>query len=124
MSKPSPKLIDVVIQVSSGSLDFLEKWRSVLAPYHIIVVQTSGGAKLSVPPGFDVEVLTLTDAQKTLGDKLWCLTSGDSLSRSYGYMISKKRYVYTIGEQIDVEDLYRSWSKVDPNACRRELPHG
>ncbi len=95
--KPTPNLLDVVIQVSAGSLDFLAKWRTVLQPYHIIIVQTSAGAKLVAPAGFDVEVHTLADAQKLLGDKLWCLTSGDSLSRSYGYMMSKKRYVYTLG---------------------------
>lgn len=101
MSKPSPKLLDVVIQVSSGSLDFLERWRAVLAPYHIIVVQTSGGQKLSVPAGLDVEVHTLSDAQKLCGADLWALSVGDSLSRSYGYMLSKKRYVYSIGASIE-----------------------
>jgi hypothetical protein len=95
--KPQPKLIDVVIAVTGASLDFLDKWRAVLAPYHIIVVQVSGGAKLTAPSGFDVEVHILADAQKLAGSDLWAISSTDGVSRSYGVLASKKRFVYLLG---------------------------
>lgn len=96
--KPSPKLIDVVIQVSSGSLDFLNGWRAFLAPYHLIIVQTSGGPKLNAPAGLDVEVRSIAEVQQLLGQDFWCLAAGDGLSRSAGYLLSKKKYIYSLGE--------------------------
>ena len=104
--KPSPKLLDVVIQVSSGSLDFLNSWKTVLSPYHIIIIQTSGGSNLAAPAGFDIEVHAVSDATKLCGPDIWCLTAGDGLSRSFGYMLSKKKFIYSIGERVDrLEDL-------------------
>ena len=91
--KPQPGLVDVIVHVSGSSLDFLEKWRAVLGPYHIIVVASS---KLSAPSGLDVEVHTHADAQK-LGADLWAIASPEGLSRSYGILLSKKRYVYLLG---------------------------
>ncbi len=91
-------LIDVVVEVRGGSLEFLEKWRPVLQPHHIIVIQNCPGT-LRIPSGFDVATYSLDDAQRTLGDKCWCLAQeGGRLSRSYGYLMSKKRFIFTIGE--------------------------
>jgi reversibly glycosylated polypeptide/UDP-arabinopyranose mutase len=33
-----------------------------------------------------------------LGDKAWCISFKDSACRCFGYMVSKKRYVYTIDD--------------------------
>jgi reversibly glycosylated polypeptide/UDP-arabinopyranose mutase len=97
MTKAGPHLIDIVIPVS-GSLGFLDKWRSVLQPYHIIVVQ-SGVEPLSIPDGFNISIYKVSDAKKILGDDAWCLINSDgSLNRSFGYMMSQKKYVYTFDE--------------------------
>jgi len=96
--KPSPnKLIDVVILVSSASLDFLNGWRAFLSPYHLIIVQTSGGPKMTAQ-GFDAEIHLVAEVQKMLGQDFWCLAAGDGLSRSLGYLLSKKKYIFSLGE--------------------------
>ncbi|GAX85093.1 hypothetical protein CEUSTIGMA_g12513.t1 [Chlamydomonas eustigma] len=97
MSKAAPHLIDVVIPVSGG-LEFLDKWRSVLQAYHIIVIQ-SGVENLQIPEGFNITIYRVSDAKKILGDDAWCLINNDgSLNRSFGYIMSQKKYVYTFDE--------------------------
>jgi hypothetical protein len=51
-----------------------------------------------VPEGFSYELHKRTDIEKLLGDKAWCISFKDSACRCFGYMISKKKYIYTIGE--------------------------
>eukprot|EP00955_Chlamydomonas_euryale_P053014 355355-Chlamydomonas_euryale.AAC.5 len=96
--KPRPDLIDVIV-AASGSLAFLDKWRAVLQPYHLVIIQT-GSSPVSVPAGFDAEVHTPADAKAKLGAKAWVVVSPEGqLSPAYGFLVSKKRYVYTIGRR-------------------------
>ena len=99
-TKPSPKILDIVIQVASGNLSFLNGWTSFLAPYHLIIVQTTPGPKLTAPAGFDVEIHSISEVQKLLGQDFWCLSTGDILSRSLGYLLSKKKYIFSLGKHI------------------------
>ena len=38
------------------------------------------------------------DIERMLGDKAWCISFKDSACRCFGFMVSKKRYVYTIDD--------------------------
>jgi reversibly glycosylated polypeptide/UDP-arabinopyranose mutase len=38
------------------------------------------------------------DIERLLGDKAWCISYKDSACRCFGFMISKKRYIYTIDD--------------------------
>ena len=48
--------------------------------------------------GFDYELHNRTDIEKALGDKAWCISFKDSACRCFGYMVSKKKYIYTIDD--------------------------
>lgn len=51
-----------------------------------------------LPPGFDYELHNRNDIERILGDKAWCISFKDSACRCFGYMVSKKKYVYTIDD--------------------------
>ncbi|KIY91856.1 hypothetical protein MNEG_16107, partial [Monoraphidium neglectum] len=38
------------------------------------------------------------DIEKLLGDKAWCISYKDSACRCFGFLVSKKRYVFTIDD--------------------------
>ncbi|KAL3695893.1 hypothetical protein R1sor_009969 [Riccia sorocarpa] len=90
--------LDVVIS-TSGSLDFLEGWRPFLKNYHLIIVQEGDSPKtVKVPDGFDYELYNRTDAERILGPNARCITFKDSASRSFGFLVSKKKYIFTIDD--------------------------
>ena len=95
---PPASEVDVIVPSSGPSLDWLEGWRDVLKGHHLIIIRTSGSAQLKVPEGFSsYEIHTAQDAQARLKEQAWCVSTKDSLSRSYGFLVSKKPYVFTIG---------------------------
>lgn len=95
---PPASDVDVIVPSSGPSLDWLEGWRDVLKGHHLIIIRTSGSAQLKVPEGFNsYEIHTAQDAQARLKEQAWCVSTKDSLSRSYGFLVSKKPYVFTIG---------------------------
>ena len=52
----------------------------------------------SPSPGFDYELYNRNDIERILGDKAWCISFKDSACRCFGYMVSKKKYIYTIDD--------------------------
>lgn len=44
------------------------------------------------------DCLCRNDIDRMLGDKAWCISFKDSACRCFGFMISKKRYIYTIDD--------------------------
>lgn len=80
-------------------MDFLEQWRDFFQPYHLIVIQDGDPSrKVEIPEGFDYELYNRNDIERILGDKAWCISFKDSACRCFGYMVSKKKYVYTIDD--------------------------
>lgn len=81
------------------NLDFLEEWRPFFQPYHLIIVQDGDPTKkIHVPEGFDYELYNRTDIERILGDKAWAISFKDSACRCFGFMVSKKKYIYTIDD--------------------------
>ncbi|KAK4399861.1 putative UDP-arabinopyranose mutase 2 [Sesamum angolense] len=68
--------LDIVIP-TIRNLDFLEMWRPFFQPYHLIIVQDG-------------------DPSKTIKD---------SACRCFGYMVSKKKYIYTIDDDCFIGSL-------------------
>ncbi|KAK4706210.1 hypothetical protein R3W88_034226 [Solanum pinnatisectum] len=101
MASTSPPLkdeLDIVIP-TIRNLDFLEMWRPFFQPYHLIIVQDGDPSKtIMVPEGFDYELYNRNDINKILGPKASCISFKDSACRCFGYMISKKKYIYTIDD--------------------------
>ncbi|KAG1368669.1 UDP-arabinopyranose mutase 1 [Cocos nucifera] len=90
--------LDIVIP-TIRNLDFLEMWRPFFQPYHLIIVQDGDPSKtIKVPEGFDYELYNRNDINRILGPKASCISFKDSACRCFGYMISKKKYIFTIDD--------------------------
>lgn len=90
---------DIVIP-TIRSLDFLEQWREFFEPYHLIVIQDGDPSRtVGVPPGFNYSLYNRTDIENTLGaDLASCISFKDSACRCFGFLVSKKKYIYTIDD--------------------------
>ena len=114
MATPTTPLLkdelDIVIP-TIRNLDFLEMWRPFFQPYHLIIVQDGGPTKvIKVPEGFDYELYNRNDVNRILGPKASCISFKASACRCFGYMVSKKKYVYTIDDDCFVSAATRSIS--------------
>ncbi|KAH7532779.1 hypothetical protein FEM48_Zijuj04G0058200 [Ziziphus jujuba var. spinosa] len=103
-AKPTPTTpllkdeLDIVIP-TIRNLDFLEMWRPFFEPYHLIIVQDGDPSKtIKVPDGFDYELYNRNDINRILGPRSSCISFKDSACRCFGYMVSKKKYIYTIDD--------------------------
>ncbi|CAI0427409.1 unnamed protein product [Linum tenue] len=74
-------------------------WRPFFQQYHLIIVQDGDPAKtIKVPEGFDYELYNRNDINRILGPKASCISFKDSACRCFGYLVSKKKYVFTIDD--------------------------
>eukprot|EP00877_Chromochloris_zofingiensis_P013160 jgi/Chrzof1/8098/UNPLg00143.t1 len=90
--------VDIVIP-TIRNLDFLNNWRQFFQPYHLIIIQNGDpNVKNDVPEGFDYTLYNRNDIDSILGDKAWCISYKDSACRCFGFLMSKKRYVFTIDD--------------------------
>lgn len=97
--------LDIVIP-TIRNLDFLEMWRPFFEPYHLIIVQDGDPSKtINVPDGFDYELYNRNDINRILGPKASCISFKDSACRCFGYMVSKKKYIFTIDDDCFVSFL-------------------
>lgn len=61
------------------------------------------------------------DIERVLGDKAWCISYKDSACRCFGFMISKKRYIYTIDDDCFVAKNPKSEVRT---ACSSHIANG
>ncbi|XP_052482093.1 UDP-arabinopyranose mutase 1 isoform X1 [Gossypium raimondii] len=102
---PSAKLtpllkdeLDIVIPTIQN-LDFLEMWKPFFEQYHLIIVQDGDPSKkIRVPNGFDYQLYNKNDVNRILGPKASCISFKDSACRCFGYLVSKKNYIFTIDD--------------------------
>lgn len=90
--------LDIVIP-TIRNLDFLEQWRPFFQPYHLIIVQDGDPSNaIRVPNGFDYELYNRDHVNKVLGPKASCISFKDSACRCFGFLVSKKKYIFTIDD--------------------------
>ncbi|RZR88786.1 hypothetical protein BHM03_00016437 [Ensete ventricosum] len=90
--------VDIVIP-TIRTLDFLESWRPFFQPYHLIIVQDGDPSKtIKVPEGFDYDLYNRDDINRILGPKASCISYKESACRCFGFLISKKKYIFTIDD--------------------------
>ena len=93
-----PELIDIVTP-SIRDLDFLNRWREFFQGFHIIIVQDGDPSKLlRVPDWVDYELYNRDDIKKSLGKHQWIISSRDASIRNFGFLVSKKEFIYTIDD--------------------------
>lgn len=101
--------LDIVIP-TIRNLDFLEMWRPFFQPYHLIIVQDGDPSKsIKVPDGFDYDLYNRDDINRILGSRASCISFKDSACRCFGYMISKKKYIFTIDDDCFVSSSLPSF---------------
>lgn len=94
----APSDVDIVIP-TIRNLGFLEQWRAFFQPYHLIIIQDGDPSRIvEVPPGFDYDLYNRNDIERILGDKAWCISFKDSACRCFGWLMSKRKYIYTIDD--------------------------
>ncbi|KAJ6888972.1 hypothetical protein NC652_029920 [Populus alba x Populus x berolinensis] len=98
VTAPLKDELDIVIP-TIRNLDFLEQWRPFFQPYHLIIVQDGDPSKnILVPDGFDCELYNRNDVNRVLGPKSSCISFKDSACRCFGFLVSKKKYIFTIDD--------------------------
>ncbi len=91
--------LDVVIP-TIRTLAFLEAWRPFLARFHLIIIQDGDPAAppVPVPAGYSFTRYTRTDVERILGPRAACISMRDSACRCFGFLVSNKRYVFTLDD--------------------------
>ncbi|KAL6294870.1 hypothetical protein ACE6H2_003012 [Prunus campanulata] len=78
--------LDIVIP-TIRNLDFLETWR-------LEVTRRRGPSRS--PDGFDYELFNRNNINRILGSEASCISFMDSACRFFDYLVSKKKYIFTI----------------------------
>lgn len=95
---PDPNLIDIVTP-SIRNLDFLNEWREFFQGFHIIIIQDGDqGVTLDIPDWVDYELHKRVDIKRALGGDHWIISQKDASIRNYGFLLSKKQYIFTIDD--------------------------
>ncbi|KAH7285015.1 hypothetical protein KP509_33G007800 [Ceratopteris richardii] len=111
--------LDVVIAVSTTNelSSFLDSWRPILSLYHIVIVAPSTEA-VQVPDGFSHRLYTYHDIELTVpsSDLASALTTSPHASRSFGFLVSTKRYIFTLDTDCSPAKDPVTGSLIDPVA--------
>ena len=93
-----PDMVDIVSVAKSDNFTFLNGWKAILEPFHLILVQ-DGDFKddLEIPPWVDYELYTRKDIDKSLGKLSWIIPKGEA-SISFGFLVSDRMIVYCLDE--------------------------
>lgn len=94
----NPNEIDIVVP-SIRNLDFLQHWKKYLFGLHLIIVQDGDpGVHLEIPDWVDYELYNRLDIEAALGQRSWIISQKDASIRNFGFLVSLKRYVYTLDD--------------------------
>lgn len=109
--------IDVVIAAkTSGEVrSFLEAWRPILSPYHLIIVVPTEDA-VQVPPGFLFHLYTPRNIAHIVGslDLASALTISPHACRSFGFLVSTKQFIFTLDTDCSPAKDPLSGALIDP----------
>ncbi|XP_050257431.1 UDP-arabinopyranose mutase 1-like [Quercus robur] len=74
-------------------------WRPFLQPYHLIIIQDGDPYKvIKVLDGFKYELYNKNNVDRVLGPKARCISFMGSVCRCFGFLVSKKKYIFTIDD--------------------------
>ena len=105
--------VDIVIP-ATRDLDFLEYWKTFFYRFHFIIIQDGDPKKvLKIPTWVDYELFNRDDIERILGKtRSWIISSQDASIRSFGFLVSRRTFVYTMDEEcLPAEDT--NHEKVD-----------
>jgi len=94
-----PDIVDIVIPTIRDLEVFLGAWREFMEPFHLILVQDGDPDKfLRIPDWADYELYNRRDIEASLKDHAWIISQKDASIRNFGFLVSRKKFVYTIDD--------------------------
>lgn len=98
LNKPLYDIVDIVIPVLNN-LDFLNSWKQFIEKFHIIIIQYNDpNINLKIPGWLNYELYNINDINDLLGSRSWVISKNDSSIKSFGYLVSDKKYIYSLDE--------------------------
>eukprot|EP00413_Alexandrium_margalefii_P026276 CAMPEP_0204575182 /NCGR_PEP_ID=MMETSP0661-20131031/41026_1 /ASSEMBLY_ACC=CAM_ASM_000606 /TAXON_ID=109239 /ORGANISM="Alexandrium margalefi, Strain AMGDE01CS-322" /LENGTH=736 /DNA_ID=CAMNT_0051583775 /DNA_START=116 /DNA_END=2326 /DNA_ORIENTATION=- len=92
--------MDVVVP-TIRDMHFLEAWKPFLEHAHIIVIQDGDpDVTLHIPQWVDFELYNRNDIRRILGDRAWIISAKDASVRNFGFLVSKKKYIFTLDDDV------------------------
>ena len=98
-NRPMEDLMDIVIPIIRGDLEFLEIWRPYIENFHLILIQDGDPSKvISIPEWVNYELYNRNDIDAILGSRAWIISKGDASIRNFGFLASDKPFIYTLDD--------------------------
>lgn len=92
------ELLDVVVP-TIRDLTFLAEWKPFVQLLHFVLVQDGDPDKhLYIPDWVDFELYNRRDIDRALGDRSWIISRRDASIRNFGFLVSKKPYVWSLDD--------------------------
>lgn len=93
------EVMDVILPTIRDTSEFFDKWKDFIKDFHVILIQDGDPTKvITVPDWVHFELYNRNDIIKALGDKSWIISDKDSSIRNFGFLLSKKRYVWSVDD--------------------------
>ena len=88
--------MDIVLAVEND-LNFLYNWKSIIWKFHFIIIQYGKlENSLSIPNWLDYQLYTSKEIEALLGNKAYIFSLNSQYCKSFGYLVSKRKYIYTM----------------------------
>jgi len=117
------KDLDIVIP-SIRDLEFLNAWRPQIEGLHVIIIQDGDPSRvLHIPDWVDYELYSHIDIDRHLGTESWIISKGDASIRNFGFLVSKKKFVWTLDDDclpVDGQNAPREHLR---NLLTPSIPH-
>lgn len=90
--------VDIVIGALHSDLtSFLNEWRPFFSRFHLIIVKDPDlKEELKIPDGFNLNVYTKNDIDRTVGST--SISFSGYSCRYFGFLVSKKKYIISIDD--------------------------
>ncbi|XP_058183223.1 probable UDP-arabinopyranose mutase 5 isoform X1 [Rhododendron vialii] len=92
--------VDIVIGALHSDLtSFMEEWRLIFSRYHLIIVKDPDlKEELKIPGGFNLDVYSKSDIDRTVGSSSATLLFSGYSCRYFGYLMSRKKYIISVDD--------------------------
>ncbi|XP_058183226.1 probable UDP-arabinopyranose mutase 5 isoform X2 [Rhododendron vialii] len=101
---PTKSIMDNEVDIVIGALhsdltSFMEEWRLIFSRYHLIIVKDPDlKEELKIPGGFNLDVYSKSDIDRTVGSSSATLLFSGYSCRYFGYLMSRKKYIISVDD--------------------------
>ncbi|KAI8539468.1 hypothetical protein RHMOL_Rhmol09G0185500 [Rhododendron molle] len=101
---PTKSIMDNEVDIVIGALhsdltSFMEEWRLIFSRYHLIIVKDPDlKEELKIPGGFNLDVYSKSDIDRTVSSSSATLLFSGYSCRYFGYLMSRKKYIISVDD--------------------------